>query len=50
MARKAEVIAKQNKFGESLRMSSSADARDPILDQNEGDWLTMRFIDGWSHG
>lgn len=43
--------AKYNKHGEGLRMSSSKDsARDPILDESEEDWVTMRFIEGWSHG
>lgn len=51
MARKAEALAKQNKFGEGLQMSSSkAEERDSILDEDEDDWVTMRFIEGWSHG
>lgn len=35
-----------------LRMSrASGDAqRDPILDQDDDDWLTMRIIEGWGHG
>lgn len=51
LARKAEAQAKANKFGEGLRMSSSLAAnRDSILDESEEDWVTMRFIEGWSHG
>lgn len=51
LARKAEVQAKLNKHGEGLRMSSAAAAqRDPILDETEDDWVTTRFIEGWSHG
>lgn len=51
LAKKAEVQAKYSKHGEGLRMSSVGDsARDPILDETEEDWVTMRFIEGWSHG
>lgn len=50
-ARKAEVLAKQARHGEGLRMSSATQARkDPILDESEDDWVTTRFIEGWSHG
>lgn len=51
LEKKAELQAKYNKYGEGLRMSSAKDAtRDPILDEDEDDWVTMRFIEGWSHG
>lgn len=51
LAKKAEVQAKYNKHGEGLRMSSAkGSTRDPILDETEEDWVTMRFIEGWSHG
>jgi hypothetical protein len=30
--------------------TSKANERDPILDEGEDDWVTMRFIEGWSHG
>ncbi len=51
LERKAELQLKQAKFGEGLRMSSAKDStRDPILDECEEDWVTMRFIEGWSHG
>lgn len=51
LERKVELLAKQNKFGEGLRMSNANSAnRDPILDETEDDWVTMRFIEGWSHG
>lgn len=54
-ARKLELIGRGGKFGESLRMSSSPSSagggkRDPILDEDEADWVTMRIISGWSHG
>jgi len=46
-----ELQARQNKFGESLRMSASAATiRDPILDEDEGDWVEMKILEGWSHG
>lgn len=31
-------------------MSSSTTARDPILDQDEDDWVRTSIIAGWSHG
>ncbi|KAM0791553.1 hypothetical protein ACM66B_006001 [Microbotryomycetes sp. NB124-2] len=49
-ARKLELLAKENKFGESLRMSGPASKRDPILDEHEDDWVDMRILEGWSHG
>ncbi|KAK4048272.1 hypothetical protein OIO90_005891 [Microbotryomycetes sp. JL221] len=49
-ARKMELLAKENKFGESLRMSGSSFSRDPILDEHEDDWVDMRILGGWSHG
>ncbi|KAI5478891.1 hormone-sensitive lipase [Pseudohyphozyma bogoriensis] len=50
-SRKLELLAKQNKFGESLRMSSGVSSRkDPIVDEDEEDWVQMRIISGWSHG
>ncbi|KAK4047127.1 hypothetical protein OIV83_005579 [Microbotryomycetes sp. JL201] len=49
-ARKLELLAKENKFGESLRMSGSASKRDPILEEHEDDWVDMRILEGWSHG
>ena len=46
-----ELQARQNKFGESLRMSASATTtRDPLLDEDEDDWVQMKIIEGWSHG
>ena len=51
MAKKAELLAKHNKFGEDLRMSSSSKVEErSLLEETEDDWVTMRFIEGWSHG
>jgi hypothetical protein len=36
-----------------LRMSrtdSSSRNNDPILEEDEDDWLSMRIIEGWGHG
>lgn len=50
-SRKMELQARQSKFGEGLRMSTSAIAtRDPILDEDEDDWVQMKILEGWSHG
>jgi len=49
--RRLELLAKANKFGESLRMSGFNKAnKDPLLDQTEEDWVQMKIIEGWSHG
>ncbi|GAA5925266.1 uncharacterized protein JCM15063_004977 [Sporobolomyces koalae] len=50
-ARKLELLGKQLRHGESLRMSgASAASRDPILDEDEDDWVHSSIIEGWSHG
>lgn len=45
-ARKNEAMAKVNRHGKGLAMSSSDD--DPILQESEEDWIHMRIIEGWS--
>jgi hypothetical protein len=45
-ARKMDAIAKSTKHGQSLHMSSPGD--DPILSENEDDWIHVRVIEGWS--
>ncbi|GAA5910470.1 hypothetical protein JCM6882_007363 [Rhodosporidiobolus microsporus] len=50
-ARKMELLARQSRHGESLRMSGSSTAsQDPILDETEEDWVRTSIIAGWSHG
>ncbi|SCV72025.1 BQ2448_4719 [Microbotryum intermedium] len=49
-ARKLELLARENRHGESLRMSGSSAPRDPLLDQDEDDWAKMQILGGWSHG
>ncbi|GAA6039496.1 hypothetical protein JCM8097_009581 [Rhodosporidiobolus ruineniae] len=50
-ARKLEIKARAARHGEGLRMSSrTAVARDPILDETEDDWVTSKYVEGWSHG
>jgi hypothetical protein len=52
-ARKLELLGKELRHGESLRMSSGSTkekARDPILDEDEEDWVQSSIIEGWSHG
>lgn len=65
-ARKAEALRKESgnprgsRFGEGLRMSSSGNARgggvggerkrDPILDDEEEDWVQVKIYEGWGHG
>jgi hypothetical protein len=55
-ARRAEAESKAQgvatKFGEGLRMSTSAKASDPdhILRETDDDWVQMRIIEGWGHG
>ncbi|KDE04867.1 hypothetical protein MVLG_04727 [Microbotryum lychnidis-dioicae p1A1 Lamole] len=49
-ARKLERLARENRHGESLRMSGSSAPRDPLLDQDEDDWAKMQILGGWSHG
>lgn len=52
-ARKLELLGKELRHGESLRMSSgptSTKIRDPILDEDEEDWVQSSIIEGWSHG
>lgn len=51
-ARKLELLGKELRHGESLRMSgsSSRNTRDPILDEDEDDWVQSSIIEGWSHG
>ncbi|GAA6014975.1 hypothetical protein JCM11491_002379 [Sporobolomyces phaffii] len=51
-ARKMELLGKELRHGESLRMSGSAASakRDPILDEDEDDWVQTSIIEGWSHG
>ncbi|KAM0752725.1 alpha/beta-hydrolase [Meredithblackwellia eburnea MCA 4105] len=52
--RKLELLARENKFGESLRMSAGASGNGPkresIQDEDEEDWVQMKIIEGWSHG
>ena len=51
LRRQAEARVAQYKQPEGLRMSaSSPNRRDPILDENEDDWIETRFVSGWSHG
>lgn len=52
-ARKLELLGKELRHGESLRMSTSSSSkkvRDPILDETEDDWVQSSIIEGWSHG
>lgn len=49
-ARKMEIQAREARHGDRLRMSSSGAKRDPLLDENEDDWVRMSIIAGWSHG
>ncbi|CEQ39595.1 SPOSA6832_01132, partial [Sporobolomyces salmonicolor] len=51
-SRKLELLARETRHGESLRMSGSAPStpRDPILDEDEDDWVRSSIIEGWSHG
>lgn len=60
-ARKAEAQRKEDgrpkgsKFGEGLRMSTSPGAArrrpvDPILDDEEEDWVQVKIYEGWGHG
>jgi hypothetical protein len=47
-ARKAELLRKNNKLGDSLRMSTGT--KDRILQESEEDWVQMKIIEGWGHG
>ncbi|GAA6053206.1 hypothetical protein JCM3770_000031 [Rhodotorula araucariae] len=49
-ARKEELLARESRYGDGLRMSSSAARRDPLLDEDEDDWVRTSIIAGWSHG
>lgn len=49
-ARKLELLARESRHGAGLRMSSSSTARDPLLDEDEDDWVQTSIIAGWSHG
>ena len=49
-ARKLELLARESRHGAGLRMSSSSSVRDPILDEDEDDWVRTSIIAGWSHG
>lgn len=49
-ARKLELLARETKFGEGLRMSGPAAGRDPLLDEDEEDWVETKILGGWSHG
>ncbi|GAA5967595.1 hypothetical protein JCM11641_005706 [Rhodosporidiobolus odoratus] len=51
-ARKMELLARETRHGESLRMSDSlsSDSRRALLDENEDDWVRTSIIAGWSHG
>ncbi|GAA6005890.1 uncharacterized protein JCM10292_005604 [Rhodotorula paludigena] len=50
-SRKLELLAREHRVGDTLRMSSSsASAHDPLLDEDEDDWVRTSIIAGWSHG
>ncbi|GAA6060484.1 hypothetical protein JCM10212_007115 [Sporobolomyces blumeae] len=49
-ARKLELVARESRHGESLRMSGGGGERDPILDEDEDDWVRTTIVEGWSHG
>ncbi|BGP40581.1 hypothetical protein JCM10450v2_004584 [Rhodotorula kratochvilovae] len=49
-ARKQELLARESRHGDGLRMSSSSSKRDPLLDEDEDDWVQTSIIAGWSHG
>lgn len=55
-ARKADAkraqVQRMSRIREGLRMSSARkdEAEDPILDEQEEDWVQMRIIEGWGHG
>lgn len=52
-ARKLELLGKELRHGEGLRMSGTSsrnNPRDPILDEDEDDWVHSSIIEGWSHG
>ena len=63
-ARKMDAVrkaaAKGARFGEGLRMSASTssegsrktskDQADPIVDEEEEDWVQVKIYEGWGHG
>ncbi|BGP16719.1 hypothetical protein JCM10213_009137 [Rhodosporidiobolus nylandii] len=50
-ARKLELLARDSRHGESLRMSGAASSSRPaLLDESEDDWVHTSIIAGWSHG
>ncbi|GAA5999737.1 hypothetical protein JCM10207_005885 [Rhodosporidiobolus poonsookiae] len=49
-ARKLELLARESRHGETLRMSGRASTRDALLDETEDDWVRTSIIAGWSHG
>lgn len=49
-SRKMELLAREARHGDRLRMSTSGTKRDPLLDEDENDWVRTSIIAGWSHG
>lgn len=55
-ARKAEIkraqVQRMSRVREGLRMSSAKtdEPEDPILGEDDEDWVQMRIIEGWGHG
>ncbi|KWU42034.1 alpha/beta-hydrolase, partial [Rhodotorula sp. JG-1b] len=49
-ARKMDILAREARHGDGLRMSTSGKKRDPLLDEDEDDWVRTSIIAGWSHG
>ncbi|GAA5864223.1 hypothetical protein JCM3774_001261 [Rhodotorula dairenensis] len=49
-ARKMDILAREARHGDGLRMSTSGKKRDPLVDENEDDWVRTCIIAGWSHG
>ncbi|GAA5983859.1 hypothetical protein JCM10908_005954 [Rhodotorula pacifica] len=49
-ARKMDILAREARHGDGLRMSTSGRKRDPFVDETEDDWVRTSIIAGWSHG
>ena len=45
-----DILAREARHGDGLRMSTSGKKRDPLLDEDEDDWVRTSIIAGWSHG
>lgn len=45
-----DILAREARHGDGLRMSTSGRKREPLVDENEDDWVRTCIIAGWSHG